>query len=188
MTDKDDLRNLDDVDPISHEKVCDLAKNSRFVVDMGGGVRHAYDADAWLTHLVTPAAAQQRARAHVTTRQPLRPTEVWECFNACLQTALDTWPVTDDRIQTCLSHRIEGVRSADGKVSLCPVSPLFNMRVRRMGAISETEDVGGPVPRTNQKRVKIVYDLVDSRDASRAVTAEATIVVLCPAADTIAVR
>lgn len=193
------VHNQDDVDPISLEAVSGLAEGERFVVEVAEGVRHAYDADAWLSHLVT-SSVHQRERRHVVTRQSLSPTEVWACFHTCL-TGMERAAAAgdlkeeeeDERLKVCLSHHIAGTRmlldERRGRVKLHPVSPLFNMRVKRL---AQVKDRPPPSPSPTEpdvplKRVRVVYDLVDSRDAKRVVCEERSVEIVCPAADGISI-
>ena len=210
---------------------------------MGGDKTHAYDADAWLTHLTTDqdhdatttsAVTQQRRQGHVVTRQQLKPSEIWACFSAVLEEqhrraheealklpfeegmervlavedATAEHEAADPRIAKCLSVEIVGkrtLRSVDPvtrkgkyKVSLAPVSPLFNMRVKRMAKVGEgyaAYDLGGEgdgdqaaeAPPRPTQCYKVAYCLVDSRDSTREVGPEREVQIMCPVGDVLAV-
>ena len=217
------VSNYDDRDPISLELIADLLRGGGasgddvavFKVDMGGGKTHAYDADAWLTHLTTDhddnattvvAGTQHRRQGHVTTRQQLRPSEIWACFSAVFDAVLDAEGTTgaenDPRIAKCLSVEIVGKRSLLSvdpvtrkgryKVTLAPVSPLFNMRVRRMAKVGEgyaaydDDDLHAAQP---TQCYRVAYNLVDSRDSTRVVgpQEEREVQIMCPVGDVLAV-
>lgn len=250
-----DVSNYDDRDPISLESIADLLRggggdddgggggnNVVFTVDMGGDKTHAYDADAWLTHLTTDqdyhdattaSAGTQRRQGHVVTRQQLKPSEIWACFSAVLEerhrrvymealklpfeegmervlavedaTAAAEHEDADPRIVKCLSVEVVGkrtLRSVDPvtrkgkyKVSLAPVSPLFNMRVKRMAKVGEgyaaydldDGDQAAKGPPQPTQCYKVAYDLVDSRDSTRVVGQEREVQIMCPVGDVLAV-
>lgn len=214
------VSNYDDRDPISLESISDLLREGGddvavFRVDMGGGKTHAYDADAWLSHLTTDhdddvaGTQQQRRQGHVVTRRQLKPSEIWACFSAVFDAVLEAedaggaaGATADPRIAKCLSVEIVGKRllvSVDPatqrgkyKVTLAPVSPLFNMRVKRMAKVGEGyaayEDGGDDVARPTQC-YKVAYHLVDSRDSGRVVgpEEERELQIVCPVGDVVAV-
>ena len=210
------VSNYDDRDPISLESITDLLNNDNedvregcggrvFKVDMGGGKMHAYDADAWLTHLTTENDNSQRRQGHVVTRQQLKPSEIWACFSAVVG-AVEAGAEEeneDARIAKCLSVEIVGKRSLRSvdpvtrkgkyKVSLAPVSPLFNMRVKRMAKVGEgyaaydnDDDLHAASP-TPTQCYKVAYDLVDSRNNERVVGPEREVQIMCPVGDVLAV-
>lgn len=219
---KGDVRvsNYDDRDPISLESIADLLEGGEdgggdvatFTVDMGGGKTHAYDADAWLTHLTTDNGEESRRRqGHVLTRAPLKPSEIWACFSAVvkLKSSSDHAEAgeedkrdeeADPRIAKCLSVEIVGkravcsvdpvTRSRKHKVTLAPVSPLFNMRVKRMlkkgeGYTCDDEDENAPPMPT--QCYEVAYDLVDSRDSERVVGPQREVQIMCPVGDLLSV-
>jgi len=185
---------------------------------MGGGKTHAYDADAWLTHLTTDhddattavaGTQQQRRQGHVVTRQQLKPSEIWACFSAVFDAVLEAADTNEDdpRIAKCLSVEIVGKRSllsvdpatrkGKYKVALAPVSPLFNMRVRRMAKVGEgyaaygdgDDDDGKDVVAQPTQCYGVAYHLVDSRDSTRVVgpEEEREVQIMCPVGDVLAV-
>lgn len=211
------VSNYDDRDPISLESIADLLQSQDgedgdggsdavFTVDMGGNKTHAYDADAWLTHLTTDHgdhATARRRQGHVVTRQQLKPSEIWACFSAVLAAAAAKSAHAQDddpRIAKCRSVEVVGKRSlltvdpatrkGKYKVTLAPVSPLFNIRVRRMVKVGEgyaaCDDSHAAQP---TQCYKVAYNLVDSRDSTRVVgPAEAREVqIMCPVGDLLAV-
>lgn len=163
--------NQDDVDPISLEPISSLHEDNMFRVPANGGGYRAYDADAWLSHLMH----SDHRRRHPATRQILQPDAVWECLSRCH--ARDP---TDPRVEACLSTKIRSTRSSAGMICLRPVSPLLDMSLRSM--INVTPFGGG-----DTQRFDVTYQLVDSRDALSLIGAERKLSVVCPVRDRISV-
>lgn len=158
MADLSFVSNYDDCDPITREDVASIPANRTLFMTVHDRLC-AYDACAWIQHF-----ALNRPCTHPCTREPVPPSDVWECYfiakivqeqegaDEDVQGAIEIFQSTKLVVNT--SPRAD----APTRILVCPESPLFDVKILRLCALQDEKTVAG----TEVKRIE--YHLVDTRD------------------------
>ena len=169
MSLSDIIVNYNDIDPISLEKIKDLPSNKLFfLTNKKTNKKYAYDAINWFIHI-------SNDKRHPITRNKLSNQELWNLYLTTIREYdtildIDLLQLINKSLNLYHSKKIK-LKKEDNKIMVVPVSPLFNLKIKKLNLISKNDVT---------KEYNLIYQLMESRNHNSLVCDNLSVIIKMP--------